>query len=137
MPYAKTVLLIDDSETKLVKNNPFLQHRMGADNHIHGSGTDFLQSLFSGLCRGRTGKINGAEAQPLKPGLKLQKMLFGKNFRWRDHRDLGVVFDGHQGAHQGHDRFAATDIALQQSIHRMRRHHVLLDFVQNPALSCG
>jgi hypothetical protein len=45
-------------------------------------------------------------------------VLLGKDFGRRHERSLQVVFHRRDHRDHGDDRLAATDVALQQSIHR-------------------
>ena len=64
-------------------------------------------------------------------------MLFGKNLRRRHQRGLVAIL--HRGKHrnQGDNGLAATDVALQQTIHRGVRLHVFENFFDYPSLSIG
>ena len=46
-------------------------------------------------------------------------MLLRQNFRGRHERDVKTALEGHQRSATGHERFARTDITLQEPAHRV------------------
>lgn len=62
-------------------------------------------------------------------------MLFGQNFRWGHKCGLCPLFHNFQHTQQGNDRFAGTDIALQQTQHFIRRILICRNFCKRPFLS--
>ncbi len=134
LAYAEAVLLVDDPQAEAMKLDPLLQYGMRADDQVCRAIGDLGQNgtpLGGGLL---TAQQNHLEAKLFKPGMELQKVLFGEDFRGGDDGHLGIILDGQQGGHQGDHRFATADIALHQAIHRVRRHQVVLDLAEHPAL---
>ncbi len=64
-------------------------------------------------------------------------MLFGKDFSRRHYSHLRTGFDGGQRGQGGDNGFAATDIALQQAVHRVGLRHIAADFGNNFFLRIG
>ena len=62
-------------------------------------------------------------------------VLFSQNFCRRHDGHLIIVLNGYQRRHQRHEGLAASNITLNQTVHRMRRHHVRFDFRQHSPLS--
>ncbi len=64
-------------------------------------------------------------------------VLFRENLGGRHERRLKIVF--HRGDHRddGDDRFAAADVALQQTIHRRSRFHVVENLYCDSSLCTG
>ena len=61
------------------------------------------------------------------------RVLFGEHLGRRHQRTLMPAL--HRGQHRadGHQRLAGTDVALQQTMHRMRAGEVVLDLARSPA----
>jgi hypothetical protein len=61
-------------------------------------------------------------------------VLLGEDFRRRHEGNLVAILDGDEHCRRRHDRFARTDFAMQQSVHRMGLLHVGKDFADDLAL---
>ena len=61
-------------------------------------------------------------------------MLFGEDLRGCHDTGLIAVVDGDEHRHQGDERLARADIALQQSVHLSSGTRVLADLADHPFL---
>ena len=78
------------------------------------------------LSRGRAQR--NAPAQRLQPAAQHIVMLLGQNLRGRHERGLIASLYGQQHRRDGDHGFSRTDVALQQTIHRMICREIALDF---------
>src|SRR5580704_776728 len=63
-------------------------------------------------------------------------MLRSENFRGRHEGDLIAIFDDDRGCFEGHDGFAATDVAFEEAVHGERTFEIACDFDEH-AFLCG
>ena len=110
---------------------------MGADHQVDLPALDPLEGLPLLGCRHLAAQQGCFQAELLEPAVELQVVLLSEDFRRRDHGDLAVVLDGDQGGHHGDDGLAAADIPLDQAVHRVLRHQVVLDLTEHPSLRSG
>ena len=64
-------------------------------------------------------------------------MLLGQYFGRCHDGDLHAGVDGLHCGHRGHDGLAAADIALEQTVHRIRKRQIGADFADHPLLRLG
>ena len=66
-------------------------------------------------------------AERREPLAELAQVLLGEDFGGRHHRGLAAGVDRRQAADRRDDGLAAADVALQQTLHRMRLREVAQD----------
>jgi hypothetical protein len=137
LAYPEPMLLVDDPKTEPPELDPLLKNGMGADDDMRLAIADHLQHLTFIPVRHRTGKKNRLEPKGLQPSTELDEMLLGQDLRRCDDGDLGVVFYSDEGGHQGDDRLSASDIPLEETVHRVGLHEIVLDLSEDPALGVG
>ena len=64
-------------------------------------------------------------------------MLSGENFGGRHDGRLALVFDSFEGGERGNDGFPGTDVARNETLHRMCEREPGVDFVRHAFLSTG
>ena len=112
------MLLVDHDQGQILKGDFFLNQGVRADAGVNVAGgqglmQDFLLARFQ-----RTNQELDAVRRLRENTFDVAGVLFGENFS-RDHqRGLITVLQRRQHGDQRHDRFAAADVALQQTIHR-------------------
>ena len=113
----ETVLLIDDQQTELLKNNILGQQAMGADDDVYpalGQLPDDLLLPGRGAEPVEAGHGDRKEAEPVAEG---GGMLLGQHRGRHQHRHLIAVFDGLEGGADRHFGLAVADIAADQPVH--------------------
>ena len=98
---------------------------------------DFGQLLTPLRRAGRSGQQRDPEPRRLQQLRDAQEVLLGQDLGRRHERDLQAVLHRDQRGQQRHDRLAGADVALQQTIHRLRPLQVVDDLLQRRPLSGG
>ena len=64
-------------------------------------------------------------------------MLVGKNFGRCHDTGLGPAVNGHQHRNKGHNRFTASYVTLQESVHLFARFKIFVNLAQHFLLGIG
>ena len=131
------MLFIDHGQGQVGEVDAGLEQRVGADRDVDLATGDARQAVLLGLAFGRGGDPGDLHAERFQPFVHFQIELFGQNFGRRHHRHLAARRQRRQQGERRDQRLAAADIALQQTVHRMRPRQVAMNFLQCPALRAG
>lgn len=117
---AEAVLLVHDREAEARELGAVLNHRVRADHELCGAERGRFErgAFLLGLETAREPRDRDAER--FEPSAQLARVLFRQQLGRRHQRGLVARIDGlccGQGRHHG---LAAADVALQQTLHRMR-----------------
>jgi len=134
---AEAMLLVDCDEAEAGELHVVFDEGVRADDELRFAGTDaFEGSGFFGVLQAADKEFDTVAAA-LKNAACGQKMLHGENFGGRHKRGLATIFDGYDGGLQGDNRFAAANIALEETVHGRGLFKVGGDFGQDALLCCG
>ena len=114
---AEAVLLVNGDEAEAGEGDVVFDEGVRADDELSFAGADAFED--GGFFRGFQAADEELDAiagfgEDAAGG---KKMLDGENFGGGHEGGLRAVFDGDDGGLQGDDRFAAADVALQETIH--------------------
>ena len=139
LSYAKPVLFICHYQCKIPILYLFLNQRMCPDNHICIPGFDPCICLFFLLCRHGTGQQDRLCTQSvlLRHLCQCFKVLYRQHFCRRHQTPLPAVCTAHQKRQKSKDRFTASHVPLNQSVHRHMSCQVCFDLLPNPLLGSG
>ncbi len=112
----------------------FLKQRMRTDDDLCVTLCDAVISRASRLCRDAAGQPRDRDAQWLEPALKVVAVLLCEQLRRGHDGNLVTGADSTQCSTGSYHGFAAPDIPLHQTHHRMRLCEVAIDLVQRFAL---
>ena len=145
----EAMLLVDHHRAEAGEAHPFLDEGVGADGDVDGAvgepGED-LPPFRPGDAVGEQRHPQGTAAEEVvgvghldtvEQSADARGVLLGQHLGRRHERSLMTALHrGEQHAHR-HDRLAATDVALQQAVHRMRSGQVGLDLGDRALLGSG
>ena len=117
--HSKTMLLVCHHCAKLRKLHIFLDQRMGANYNMCFAGRNPRKRLTPRFDPHRTGQQFGAQSQLCEQCGQGFIVLGCQNLGWRHNRRLIAVLCGKHGERGCNDRFARTDVALHQAVHRL------------------
>ncbi len=131
------MLLVDDGEPEVAKDNAFLKQGMGSDHNIDAA---FRQQGEGFSARGS--RVAAGEERQSEPGGLAERreslmMLAGQNFGRRHQRRLPPGLDDRRHGKQSDQRLAGSDIALQKPQHAGWRAKICGDFGHRGRLGCG
>src|SRR5262245_36143861 len=124
------MLLVNHGKAKVLKNGVFLKKRMRSDHHLNFAGRDLFQKLLSFGFPDSPSNDAYAIVQTPEYALRVDEMLLGQDSGWRHQCSLIPIFDCNDNSLECNDRFPASDVALHQTHHRIRRLEVVHDFLQ-------
>ncbi len=110
---------------------------MRAHGNVYLATGHGLQGAAPRARRLRAGQQCHRDAQRTEPGVQRARVLLGQQLGGRHQRGLRVAADGARGRGRGHDRLAATHVALHQPHHGQLARQVRLDLPQHTALRAG
>ena len=123
---AETLFLVDDDQAEIFEGDILAEEAVGADHDVHAPVAQSGERLLLLLRRAKTAEqadghriIGHAFAQGLP-------MLLGQHGGGREEGDLLAAHHGFEGRADGDFRFAETDVAADETVHRFGRFHVLL-----------
>jgi hypothetical protein len=130
--HAKLVLLVDDHDPRVVHQLRVMQQRMRADHDLWFVRAALPAHQFQAIAvlALRSRPQRHAQSQRFQPLPRIARMLLGQNLRWSHQHGLTTRFDRPQHRREGHHRFAAAHIAVQQAVHRRAGGHVAMNLVQ-------
>src|SRR5262249_35684756 len=132
--HSKSMLLVDDHKAEFLEYRVFLNQRVRSYNDLSLSGRNlFQESLFLSLLDSSANHTD-LIVQRAKYSASIDVMLFRKNFGGCHDCSLVTILDGDYHTFESDNRFSASNIALQQTIHGMLRLHVAHDFLQHALL---
>ena len=131
------MLLVDNDHAEPGKFDRVLDDRVRADGELGRARRDRFEcrALLFGLHA--AGQPGDFDAERLQPTAQLARMLLGENFSGRHERGLVAGIDRLGRGERRHDRLAAADVALQQTLHWVRHGHVGADLGPHATLSRG
>jgi len=128
------MLLVHDDQAELLKFDAILNQRVRSDDELRIPLRDVAPHVAFAVLVERAGQQNDAVAGSFENLARGKIMLLRQNFSRRHQRDLVAIFNGDDRGLEGHDRFARSHIALQQTPHGAGRLHVGGDFFQHSLL---
>ncbi len=137
MQHAEAVLLVYDDEAESGERNGFLNERVRADGGVNLARAEvFVEPLLFARAQ-RAGEQFDAVRRLGQHPLDVARVLLGEDFRRRHQRRLIAVLHRREHREQGHGGLAAAHVALQQTIHRHVRLHVVEDARHRASLRGG
>ena len=119
---------------ELAEYHVLLQESVGADNDMHESLSNQSFDLCLFTRAGRTRQQHDDVAELPEQLLEVAFMLGSKNLSGSENRDLILVLDRNDCGLCCDQRLPASDITLQQAVHRMRLFHVIRDFLHHASV---
>ncbi len=132
--HAEAMLLIDNGQPQPMELDVLFEQRMRAHRNLNQTLGNQLLELDLLAARKRSGDQPDRIAQLRKELLKIQVVLVGQYLGRREHGDLVPILDRDHARFRRDDCLAAAHVALQQTVHRPRRRHVLRDLAQHALL---
>ena len=114
---AEPMLLVHDRKAEVAEAHLLLKERVRADGDSRAAGRNALQRCLPVPFLQSPGEPCHTDVECFQPRRELAVVLFGENLRRRHHGHLSVVLDRLKRRERRHDRLAAADIALEQSLH--------------------
>ena len=118
------MLLVDDDQAQLMKARVFLNERMRPHNQTRRPALDVCMKRVLLQARGAAGEHIHPETRLREEPCDRRVVLGRKNFRWRHEGHLQAVLHRDERRQESDDRLPGANIALQQSVHRLRLLHV-------------
>jgi hypothetical protein len=134
--HAETMLLIDYNEPELVKADAFLEQCVRADDQWRAA-VGYRRERFAArrrlLAAGEPGRFQADRPEPVG---EAAPVLFGEQLGRRHDRGLQPARHRLETGNRGNDSLAGTDVALDETHHRVWRLHVAEDLFRD-ALLCA
>ena len=128
LSHTKTMLFVDHGQSQFRERDALLKQRVRTDRELRGSTRDRLYRGAFFFCFEAAREPGNVHTQRQQQRGQFSIVLLRQNFGRRHDRRLKSVVDRLCGGKCGNNRFAATNVALQQSLHRMRRGEIGGDF---------
>ena len=128
------MLLVDDHQAEFVEDRMLFNESVRSNDHLNLSRRDFLQQFLP------FGFLDAAPynaqtiTQRVQNPLRVDVMLFSQDFGRRHEGRLISVFNCDDDRLERNNGLAASNITLQQAIHRIRRLQIVHDFLQDALL---
>ena len=132
--HAEAVLFVHDDQAEIFEFDAVLNQRVRSDDELRVSLRDVAADVAFAVLFERAGQQHDAVSGSFENLARGKIMLLRQNFGRRHERDLVAVFNRDDRRLEGHDRFARSHVALQQTPHGAGRLHVGGDFFQHPLL---
>src|SRR5579884_2018584 len=135
--HAKTLFLVDDQKPQIAEFHVFRQQPVGADHHVHLTGSGVLEHLFHLLGGDEAAEHfhpHGERGEAPPEGLEVLERKHGGG---SENRHLLAVAERLEGRAHGHFGLAVPDVAAQQAVHGMLVFHVALDLLYGIELVFG
>ena len=132
--HAEAMLLVGHHKPGVCELHAVGSKRLSSDDNVHRScGKAVLDLSLLRRGSGSDEKLAGI-AQRLEHGLKLGKMLTGKDLRGHHQRRLPAVLHGQINGRRRADRLSATNVAHNNAVHGPILRHILRDLADGTAL---
>ena len=119
--HAESMLFIDDHQCELRECDAFLKQRVCADDQRGETLANPFEHGAARLAGLPPRQQRHGDPERLEPAPEILRMLIGEQFGRRHERDLPAHLHGLGCGQCGHQRLAATHIALYQAQHRLCR----------------
>ena len=134
---AEALLLINNTQAQIAEPNVVLYQAVGAHHHINLAVRQLLQNFFLLLWGAEAGKQLHRDGVALQPPQKGLVVLPRQNGGRHQHGALLAVQHAFENGTQRHLGLAEAHIAAQQSVHRGRLLHIMLDLGDAAQLVLG
>ncbi len=134
LQHAETVLLVNGHKAKPRECHVFFDQRVRAHYELRFTRFDALEGCLLFRALETADEQLDTIARFAEDAPRGKKMLNRENLRGRHERSLRAVLDGDHRGLQSNDSLPATDIALQQSVHRRGLLQVRDNFLQDALL---
>ena len=131
------MLLVDDHQPEFVKRHRVLDERVRANDKVNRARGQLRLDLTAFFRRRRASDERHAEARGFQQPANGDEVLFGQDLGWRHEGNLEAVLHRHDCGDQRDDGLARSDIALEQTVHRLRPLHVFDDLGNHLLLIAG
>ncbi len=135
--HPESVLLVDHHQAQILECDLLLEQRMGADQNVDTALLERVHDLGALAAFLAAGEQRDAQAASLAERADGPKVLARQQLGRRHQCGLRAGLDRSRHGQQRHHRFAAADIALQQTKHALRTVEVGIDFGQRADLGTG
>src|SRR5215831_906647 len=110
---------------------------MRSDDHLNFPRRDLLENGLPLSLLDAAPHDGNSIVQGLQNSFRIQKMLLGKNLRWRHEGRLKSIRNSNDNRFERDNGFTASDITLQQANHRIRSFQITNNFFENSLLGAG
>ena len=107
---------------------------MSADDDVDLTCRDLLEQLLTLRLFDPAPHNADSIIQRSEDSFRVEKVLLGEDLSRGHQRGLVAIRYSNDDCFQGHDRFSASHVALQEPDHRVRGLRVIHDFFQDPFL---
>ncbi len=125
MPHAEAVFLVDYQQPKVLEYNIAAENLVRANHDIDGAGLQSRQRRARFLRIAKSRQLFNPHRPVRETIEKCLVMLLREQGGRDEHRDLVTVVHGDKSGAHRHLRFAETDVAADQAIHRFLALHLL------------
>lgn len=137
MGHAEAVLFVDDDEPDVAEVHDVLEEGMGAHEYLEAAVGKGLVENFPFLFPGGTGEEADADGSVLQQVGYGLEVLDGQDFSGGHDAGLVAVVEGEEHAHEGHEGFSASHVALEKAVHLLAGAAVGADFPDDSFLGIG
>jgi hypothetical protein len=134
--HAKAVLFVDDGQPQSGEIDRILDQRVRTDHELCAARGLGLHRLL-GRRLEAAGQPRDAHPERFQPGAQFEVMLFGQYLGRRHESGLPPRLDRPTRRKRRDDGLATADIALQQSLHRIRRLQIAIELGHDALLRAG
>ena len=135
--HTKSVLLVNDGQTQIVKTHSGLDECMSAYEQMNFAALDGTECLcaFGRCCA--TGEQCDAQVHISQERTHGGIVLLCQNLCGGHEAGLKTIINGYETAHECYHGFSGTDIALQQTVHLTTASHVVAYLTDDTLLGFG
>ncbi len=137
LSHAEAVLLVDHSKPKIMEGHIGLEERMGSDEDRDLARCQCRELGCSDLALVASGQQPKTDPGGLGQRFEGFEVLSGEDLGRGHHRGLSPGLDCGEHCHQGDQRLARTDIALQEPVHARGGRHIGDDLFDRAVLCAG
>ena len=134
MPHAEALLFINNDKAQIMRVHIARKQAMRAHQNLNGAIRESLERFLLLCRRTKTRENFHMNAEWLKALLEVRVMLLRQNSSRAQHHNLLLILRCLECRSQCDFRFAETDIAADQAVHRTRAHHVCFHIANSAQL---
>ena len=127
MGHTETLFFVDDQQTEIMVDHPFVKEHMGADDDIRFAGSEVVDDAVDFFFRFKAAQNADAHTKPLQPFTEGAFMLLRKDRGGDQYRHLLAVENGFESRPQRHFGLAVAHITAEQAIHGTEPFHIGFD----------
>ena len=135
--HPEAVLLVDDGQSQTAELHAVLDDGMRTHQHVHRAVGQPLQYFLALLTLHRAREQLHPHGQMAQHGAERLEVLFGQNLGGSHDACLMAVIHSQQHHHESHQCLAASNVALQQTVHLSSALHIGMYLAYDALLGIG